>query len=244
MEFVTSILATLLSFLLFVFTVLKIGRKSSGCNAKTLNLPPGPLKLPLIGNLHQLSGDLPFRRLKELAKTYGPFMHLQLGHTTAFAVFSTEYAEQVFKTHGANFVERLYTLASHVLSYNSSGVASTCYGAYWREVRKVNMLGFLTMKKVQSFQSVREEEMLNLINWIALRAGTPINFPDLFPSISILHWLTGFRFRLENLKRHSDEILETLINEHKKDKKATLEIGKSCEENLDLEDVVDVLLKA
>ncbi|KAK2640204.1 hypothetical protein Ddye_027999 [Dipteronia dyeriana] len=290
MESVPSSLAILVSFLLFVFTVLKIVRKSSGTNAKTLNLPPSPPKIPILGNLHQLSGDLPFRRLKELAKTYGPFMHLQLGGTTAFAVSSAEYAEQIFKTHGANFVQRPYTLASHVLSYDSTGVASSRYGAYWREVRKVSMLGFLTLKKVQSFHSVREEEMANLVNWIASRAGTPINFTDkiytitydftsrvafgriiesqenfiwvvkemvkyvegfhyadLFPSISLLHWITGFRFKLERVKRYSDEILESIINEHKKnrkEKKATLEIGKSREEILEHEDVVDILLDA
>ncbi|KAI9185274.1 hypothetical protein LWI28_005790 [Acer negundo] len=151
MEFVPSFLAIFLSFLLFVFTLLKIGRKSSGINVKTLNLPLGPLKLPLIGNLHLLSGDLPYRRLKELAKTYGPFMHLQLGDITTVVVSSPEYAEQVFKTHGAIFAARPYTLASDILFYDLSGVVSVCYGPYWRQLHKTCVLELLTAKKGQSF---------------------------------------------------------------------------------------------
>ncbi|KAK0600658.1 hypothetical protein LWI29_017191 [Acer saccharum] len=50
---------------------------------------------------------------------------------------------------------------------------------YWRKLRKLCTLELLSKKRVRSFQSIREEEALNLINRIAsTAAGSPVNLTD------------------------------------------------------------------
>ncbi|KAK9926771.1 hypothetical protein M0R45_023984 [Rubus argutus] len=79
-----SIELPLLVFLIpFIFLLLMQQRKQ---NAKAKRLPPGPRRLPLIGNLHHLYDDLPHRVLQHLSSQYGPLMFLQLGSRSTLVV--------------------------------------------------------------------------------------------------------------------------------------------------------------
>ncbi|XP_044473795.1 cytochrome P450 71D11-like [Mangifera indica] len=169
----------LLTFLIFIFMVLKVGKRNK-TNSGTLNLPPGPRKLPFIGNLHQLAalGSLPHRGLRQLAEIYGPFMHLQLGEISTIVVSSPEFAEQVMKTHDAVFAYRPYNELANIMSYCYADIIFSPYGEYWRKLRKICTLELLSLKRVQSLQSLREEEMANLINSITAKAGSVMNFTE------------------------------------------------------------------
>ncbi|XP_031252578.1 cytochrome P450 71D9-like [Pistacia vera] len=171
MELVFPSFSILLSFLIFVFMVIKIGKRFK-TNDGTLSLPPGPQKLPLIVNLHQLAalgslGCLPHRGLRELAKIYGPFMHLQLGEISTIVVSSPEFTEQVMKTHDAVFASRPCNELANFMSYGYTDVIFSPYGKYWRKLEKIYTLELLSAKRVQSLRSLREEEMSNLIDSIA-----------------------------------------------------------------------------
>ncbi|KAK2639944.1 hypothetical protein Ddye_027739 [Dipteronia dyeriana] len=165
--------------LLFVFMVLRRG-KFSKTPQKNLNLPPGPWKLPLIGNLHQLVGynSLPHHGLRDLAKKYGPLMHLQAGEISTIVVSSPEAAKDVMQTHGGIFATRGHYQAAEIASYDYTSIFFAPYGDYWRQLKKMFVSEILSKKRVQFIQSIREEEMSNLINWIASKAGSQVNLTD------------------------------------------------------------------
>ncbi|XP_048136286.1 cytochrome P450 71A9-like isoform X1 [Rhodamnia argentea] len=141
------------------------------------NLPPGPRKLPIIGNLHQL-GSLPHRSLTRLSKQYGQIMFLQLGSIPTLVISSKDVAREVFKAHDRAFSGRPVFYAVKKLSYNCSDVSFGAYGNSWRELRKIVILELLGSKRVQLFESVRKEEVKLMLDAITSSPG-PVNIGEL-----------------------------------------------------------------
>ena len=149
------------------------------------NLPPSPPKLPIIGNLHQL-GTLPHRSLQALSNKYGPLMFLYIGSAPNLVVSSAEMAREMMKTHGIIFSNRPQTTATNILLYGCKDLGSSPYGEYWRQARKISVFELLSIKSVQSFQYVKEEEVevsINKIRDTCLKGGA-VNLTEMFITTS------------------------------------------------------------
>lgn len=126
------------------------------------NLPPSPPAIPIIGNLHQL-GTMPHLSLQRLAEKYGPIIYLQLGQIPTVVVSSARLAKEVMKTHDLALASRPQLFAAKHLFYNCTNVVFSPYGPYWRHIRKICILELLSAKRVESYSSVREEEVVRLV---------------------------------------------------------------------------------
>ncbi|CAI0440971.1 unnamed protein product [Linum tenue] len=135
--------------------------------ASSRNSPPGPRRLPIIGNLHQLvllGGQLPLhQRLRELARAHGPVMRLQLGQLRHVVVTSAEAAEQVMRTHDLAFASRPSSLVLEILTYGRRDLAFAPYGDHWRRMRKLCVVELLSARRVLSFRPHRMEEASKLV---------------------------------------------------------------------------------
>ncbi|XP_047172694.1 cytochrome P450 71D11-like [Vigna umbellata] len=172
-----KILSFTMPFILFMILALKIGTslKKTGSSQK---IPPGPWKLPVIGNIHNLLSSAPHRKLRDLAKIYGPLMHLQLGEVFTIIVSSPEYAKEIMKTHDLIFASRPTLLASDILCYESTDIVFSPYGNYWRQLRKICTVELFTQKRVNSFRPIRETEFTNLVKMIDSHQGSSINLTE------------------------------------------------------------------
>ncbi|CAN0854862.1 Cytochrome P450 71D8 [Linum grandiflorum] len=287
MEFSPVYLFTSIIILLTVILILKKNHQQSNKRTASKQPLPGPWKLPIIGNLHQLIGHDPHRRLAQLAQKYGPdLMQVQLGELSVIVVSSPEAAKQVLKTHDLAFASRPGDLLAPNIIYDGcKNIALAPYGEYWRQMRKIAVLELLSTKRVLSFRRIREEEVKGFVDRIQLagRAGEVVDLSemvgeltssvtsraafgkvqelsdefmivvhdisdavsgfkvsDLYPSLKFLPTLTGFRAKLERMRRASDSILDKIIDEHQS--KRGRRRGAKIDEEDDNDDMMDVLL--
>ncbi|XP_073114110.1 cytochrome P450 71AP13-like isoform X2 [Elaeis guineensis] len=196
--------------------------------------PPGPLRLPIIGNLHQL-GENPYRSLRFLSEKYGPLMSLKLGCIPTIIVSSSKIASEILKTQDVIFCTRPPLVAFKRFSYGGRGIGLSPYGEQWRQLRRISMLEVFSAKRVQAFQSIREEEVNVLVQTLLRRISSDgdctsskyhilLNemmsllggfiLGDFFPSMGWLDVLTGTRARLERSFHSMDELLEEEIEKH------------------------------
>ncbi|KAL8521887.1 hypothetical protein ACS0TY_012150 [Phlomoides rotata] len=142
-------------------------------------LPPGPPKLPVIGNFHHIIGSLPHHYpLRDLANTYGPLMHLKFGEVSTIIVSSPDIAREVLKTHDLACADRPKTVATEIFWYNYTDIVFSPYGDYWKQMRKICILELLSAKNVRSFEYIRKDEASLLIKYIQTTNGVPFNLTE------------------------------------------------------------------
>ncbi|XP_051133614.1 salviol synthase-like [Andrographis paniculata] len=178
MDFDLSSLLTPLTFFIFLAAFLKIILRSK--TDENSSLPPGPRKLPLIGNLSHLlsSSGSTHKVLSDLAAKHGPVMHLQLGQVSIVIISSAEAAQEVLKTHDIIFANRPWLVSTSILFYKQTDIAFSPYGDHWRQLRKICAMELLSTKRVQSFQPLREKETSSMCKWLASKEGTSINLTE------------------------------------------------------------------
>nr|GLL38194.1 premnaspirodiene oxygenase-like [Ipomoea trifida] len=196
-------------------------------------LPPGPWKLPIIGNLLHLSSSSlpPHRALVDLAKRYGSssgLMHLKLGEISTVVVSSREMAKEILRTQDVVFASRAELMATKILLYNRTDFTFSPYGDHWKQMRKISRVFSGREELLELF-----EEMFNLLG--------AFEFADVFPSLKFLHGLCGNKNRLLAVHRKVDPILDSIIKEHEKN----LDSGELSggEGESESEDIIHALIK-
>ncbi|XP_041658209.1 cytochrome P450 2A10-like [Cheilinus undulatus] len=126
--FATLILAGLILTLLWLL---------SAINNKKYKLPPGPTALPIIGNLHQLQRNAPYKSIMELSKTYGPVMTLHLGWQRAVFLVGYDAVKEALVDQAEEFAGRgpLPFLIKATHGYGL-GVSN---GERWRQLRRFTL---------------------------------------------------------------------------------------------------------
>ncbi|KAI3502680.1 hypothetical protein L1887_30904 [Cichorium endivia] len=183
-------LTAFLAFALFVFLIRKLFSPSKSKQ----NLPPEPWRLPIIGHMHHLIGSLPHHGLRDLARKYGPLMHLKLGELSTIIISDPRWAKEVLTTHDIAFADRPVVLTTEIVAYQNTDVVWSPYGDYWRQLRKLMTLELMSVKKVKSFHYIREDECYNyLVKTLRDSAGSPVNLSQLiFNTIARVVCRTSF----------------------------------------------------
>jgi cytochrome P450 len=159
-----------LFYLLLLLLLPFLFRKAKNSFYKQIQrLPPGPWSLPIIGSLHHFIGltSLPHHALHRLSLRFGDLMFLQIGERPTIIISSIEAARKVMKIHETAFCNRPRSATMKIFTYGGKDLVLASYGDYWREIRRIITVEFLSSMRVQSFRSIREQEVGDLIQLIS-----------------------------------------------------------------------------
>ncbi|XP_039062221.1 geraniol 8-hydroxylase-like [Hibiscus syriacus] len=160
MDFFTScLLCLLLTWLLLrAFNSVRNGSKSSDES----KLPPGPRRLPIIGNIFDL-GDKPHRSLAKLAQIHGPVMSLKLGSLFTVVVSSEATAKEILQKQDLIFCNRTIVDAVRASQHSELGLPWIPVSPLWRTLRKVCITHIFSKQKLDGNRYLRRDKIQQLI---------------------------------------------------------------------------------
>ncbi|XP_010413500.1 PREDICTED: cytochrome P450 76C3 [Camelina sativa] len=158
MEIVTIALSLLLCFF-FIF-IRKICSGDSG--AKN---PPGPPRLPFLGNILQL-GEKPHRSLSDLSKIYGSVMSLKLGSLTTVVISSPDAAKEVLKTHDHVLSYRIPSDPVRAAGHHELSIVWLPPFARWRFLRKITKNQLFSTQRLEATSALRMMKVQELMSFV------------------------------------------------------------------------------
>ncbi|XP_051113767.1 cytochrome P450 76A1-like [Andrographis paniculata] len=168
----------------FVVAILVCAAWAAAIRRRRKNLPPGPRRWPVFGNIFQMisGASAPHRLLAELAKQHGAVMTIQLGSMTTVVVSSSQAARAMFKSHDAVLAGRkIYDSLKGDVSHDGSLIVAQ-YGPRWRTLRRLCAAEFFSAARLDAMRHVRAACVDEVVEHVkAAAAGdAAVDFGKLF----------------------------------------------------------------
>ncbi|KAJ3677087.1 hypothetical protein LUZ60_002811 [Juncus effusus] len=143
--------------------------------SQNARLPPGPAKLPIVGNLFDLDQDRPHISLANLAKSYGPIMSLKFGLTTTIVISSPEAAQDLLQTKDVFFSARPIADAFYAYNHkNRSILWLPSTSPLWKQLRATCSMYLLSPRCLESTQQIREKKIHDIMQHLRRHANRPV----------------------------------------------------------------------
>ncbi|KAI3967195.1 hypothetical protein MKX01_042780, partial [Papaver californicum] len=177
------------------------------------NLPPGPVSLPIIGNLFQL-GKKPHESLTRLAEIYGPLMSLKLGSITTVVISSSTIAKEILQKHDQSISSRIVLDAVKIRDHHKTSMIWLPVSPQWRNLRKLANSLIFTTQKLDSDQHLRQQKLNDLISHVhgCARSGSVVDIGQVAYTTALnLLSNTFFSVDLADYSSDFDSTFETAI---------------------------------
>ncbi|KIW16839.1 hypothetical protein PV08_04029 [Exophiala spinifera] len=151
---------TVLAIVAFGFALVWLASKLA--NRKKLGLPPGPPRLPIIGNLHQAPLEYPWRTYQELGRQYGPIFSLQYGLSTIIMLSNHETAHDLLDKRSNIYSSRPHSVMGGDCVSKGLRTLLMPYGQRWRNHQRLQA-SFLNIRVSQSYRVLQDLESKQLM---------------------------------------------------------------------------------
>jgi cytochrome P450 len=128
----------------------------------TLNFPPGPAPIPILGNLHQIPLQKSFLQFAQWSREYGPIIGLHLGPQKVVVLNSWQAVRDLLDQRGAIYSSRPdIPIVQHVLPGDVHLVFMK-HDRTWRRARKT-IVDFLAGADADRLLTVQDAESTQMV---------------------------------------------------------------------------------
>ncbi|GLJ37637.1 hypothetical protein SUGI_0764510 [Cryptomeria japonica] len=188
-------------------------------STKETKWPPSPPRLPLLGNLHQLSkgGNL-LSTLTDMAKTYGPVITVWMGPSPLVVLTGQAPIWEALVNQAINFSGRPSPYSRQFTSASFRTMISSPYNEHWTKLRKVLHNNVLSPVHVVLQSSSHQEAANKLINKLEKEMKEKNGVVRPFHGLKMMgmsfmaHLCFGLDFQDENFLSKLEEFIEEDIN--------------------------------
>ncbi|KAB8259441.1 cytochrome P450 [Aspergillus pseudonomiae] len=144
-----------------LLTVLVVGYAFSFfIKRNRLSLPPGPPRLPLVGNLHQYAKEEPWKTYQKWHETYGPMIGLKYGQKIVIVLGNHRVTRDLLDKRSSWYSSRpQMVVADRVTKGLHIGLLP--YGERWKIHRRLQA-GFLNVQMSQLYRDLQDIESKQL----------------------------------------------------------------------------------
>eukprot|EP01018_Ginkgo_biloba_P011506 Gb_07522 [translate_table: standard] len=178
--------------------------------------PPGPPRLPLLGNVHQLNGLLHVT-LAEMAIKYGPVMTVWMGRSPTIVVSGQDAAWDALVTQGSNFASRPAPYSWQFVSAGYKTTNTSQYGPNWTKLKKLLQNSVLSPSQIATQMSrYHHKDTAVLLDKLGKEMDathvTPLPCLKLMAVSLVARFCFGPDFPDDMLCRRIEELVAELIN--------------------------------
>ncbi|XP_040613077.1 cytochrome P450 2J3 isoform X1 [Mesocricetus auratus] len=171
------------------------------------NYPPGPRRLPFVGNLLHLDLERPHLSVQQFMKKYGNVISLDFGIMSSVIISSLPLIKEAFTRLDENFISRpILPIQKHI--FNENGLIFST-GQTWKEQRRFALMtlrNFGLGKK--SLEQRIQEEARYLVEAIKEEGGRPFD-PHFKINNAVSNIICSITFG-ERFEYHDHQFLELL----------------------------------
>lgn len=125
-------------------------------------LPPGPLGLPIIGNIHQLRGRYPWKQFQKWHRIYGPIFTIQIGQMKMIILGSHAVANDILTKRSVTYSSRPRLIVAQESFAKGFGAAVLPYGPKWKQNHGMQ-ISLLNPRRSQLYCPLQELESGQLL---------------------------------------------------------------------------------